>query len=209
MNNEATFKKGIKIEDGIINQDKWNKAKLKVLIVLKECYGGLNIADEDEEPKYSYSICKYINKWGATGHTYMPIGRWLKALGNCDGDIDDCIKAAAIIEIINISGENRTTSTERLREFFDEKRQKEVEKQVRKINPDVIIFGNTYWLFEEAYQTGHYGKDKEYVGKVEKESSPLNGKIIYNGYHPSCRYFRKEGEYNNPNKIAELIKKYL
>ncbi|MBR2376450.1 MAG: hypothetical protein IKA85_01560, partial [Clostridia bacterium] len=49
-------------------------------------------------------------------------------------------------------------------------------------------------------------KDNKYVGKINKKDSIFNGKVVYNGYHPSCVRQRKTGEYNNPEKIAELIK---
>lgn len=195
------------IEDGIIDKAEWDKAKIKVLIVLKESYGGLNIAKKGEPPNYSYSIPQYINHWGATGHTFKPVGRWLKALNNCNGnDIDKCIKASAIIDVINVYGENRHTSNARLKEFFNDERKKEIEKQIADINPDVIIFGNTYWLFKDAYGLEDLNKDNKYVGKINKKDSIFNGKVIYNGYHPSCKSQRKTGEYNNPEKIAELIK---
>lgn len=195
------------IEDGIIDKAEWDKAKIKVLIVLKESYGGLNIAETGETPDYSYSLPKYIKTWGATGHTFKPVGRWLKALNNCDSDdIDKCIKACAIIDIINVFGENSHTTKYRLKEFFNDKRKNEIESQIIEINPDVIIFGNTYWLFKDAYDLEDLNKDNKYVGKINKKDSIFNGKVVYNGYHPSCVRQRKTGEYNNPEKIAELIK---
>ena len=183
MDNVRNLKK---IEDGIIDKAEWDKAKIKVLIVLKESYGGLNTAKKSEEPHYSYSLPEYIKTWGATGHTFKPIGKWLKALNNCDSDdIDECIKASAIIEVINVYGENRHTSNARLKEFFNDERKKEIEKQIADINPDVIIFGNTYWIFKDAYNLEAFNKDNKYVGKINKEGSIFNGKVVYNGYHPS------------------------
>lgn len=193
-------KKLMKIEDGIINKEIWDKAKLKVLVLLKESYGTLG---------GTFSICSFLNKRGAYGQTHKPTGRIMYYLNNIEIDdqtgYGDCIKAGAIINCINYNNLERNTRTswEKLNAFCTEDRMQEIVNQIVEINPDVIICGGTYWYLKNRTKLGlpDLGLDEAYkiVG------SPLDGKVIYNAQHFS---YRKRGthRWEVDQMIAKRIK---
>ena len=199
------------ITSGIINKDLWEKANIKIMFVLKESYGGLWIKDENGEEKPSYSISAYINNKGAKGRTFKTLGQWANALNNYNSNnIDDCLKATAIINIIDVNRDKSSTSCKDLNNFFlTNDRYNEIMKQIKSINPQVIIFGNTYWLFKNIkdFNLPKLGRNVDYAGVIENTNTPLDGITVYNGYHPSYWGQKKYGGYNNPQTIAEIIKK--
>ena len=174
----------IVIQEGIINPDLWKQSKYKVLFILKESYGTLSVEGES-----TYSLPKHLNYNGAYGHTFTACNNFLVQLisdNNCYNK--ELIKSSAIINIIKTYGENTTTSWKELRKNY-ELNKKLLKEQIENIDPNIIVFGNTYYLFHEDYAelpSLEYNKTEI----VEDDNSIFNNKIVCNCYHPSiwCKY---------------------
>ena len=193
----------VKILDGIIDKRKWSDANLKVLFLLKETYGNLG---------GFYDVRKYINQYGACGHTYKPCGRILKYLNSGldnNNEYNFYLQSATVINCINNYGHNRHTSDERLWELYNESRNATVIARIKCIKPDIIICGNTYKFFSYLNsQLKLPNIDKLTAYKITKTNSLFDGIIISNSVHPS--YHMKGMTIDERDKIiADNIAKLL
>ena len=206
------------ILDGITNPEFYDAAPIKILFVLKEAYnksesqsngpgeGGWNHIEEikgenvdiNQNPTYqrisiisscllrNFSLSKYKNK---------------------NFSWEDALKDFNSIAWINVgkfpAPGISTTSDPRLCKAYDYWKPVLL-KEIEIINPDVIIFGNTFKVFEKDLL-----KDLTLLGNKGRSRALKDeeGRLLIDTYHPAVRSCTiSEEEYIN--SIRALVKKF-
>lgn len=208
-----------KYEDGIMDISSFSSAPIKILWILKETHGKFN-------PKEWWGDQKYLqwknirpfdrepdkngkSKAGTKKSTWEPVAKISYQIlnGKKTNDEFELAKALKQISIINLrktSGKEHTT-----KEFYDDIKKTENRliflEQIRKIDPDIIICGNTLNLIhndEIAYRKG----DRHCLSKKKMKNNScfcFKNKLFINPYHPSYVMNKDEyvdivvGAYNN------------
>ena len=201
-------------EDGIMDITSFSSAPIKILWILKETHGKFN-------PKEWWGDQKYLqwknikpfdrepdkngkSKAGTKKSTWEPVAKISYQIlnGKKTNDEFELAKALKQISIINLrktSGKEHTT-----KEFYDDIKKTENRliflEQIRKIDPDIIICGNTLNLIHDdeiAYREGkrfylsEFSKNEELM--KENSSFCFKNKLFINPYHPS--YVMNKDEY--------------
>lgn len=174
--------------DGIINVEKYLKTHPKILWILKEVNhdGSLedwNMAEILQDIKADYGIEKGFEK------TFAPIvhlsygiinkKNWNEVPYHYDEpSIIDILSRIAYINVKKTSGSSTTHYTS-LEKAYEENKTL-LFKQINEINPDIIIYGGTSYLFESD---------------IEIQISNRNIKHI-SAYHPAQRSITHEEYFN-------------
>lgn len=203
-----------KYEDGIMDISSFSSAPIKILWILKETHGKFNPKEWWGDQKYlQWKNIKPFDrepdknnkrKAGTKKSTWEPVAKISYQIlnGKKTNDEFELAKALKQISIINLrktSGKEHTT-----KEFYDDIKKTENRlvflEQIRQINPDVIICGNTLNLIHDdeiAYRKGkrfyfsEFSKNEELMKK--NSSFCFKNKLFINPYHPS--YVMNEDEY--------------
>lgn len=191
--NKSQFKGEI-VYDGIVNLENYLASPIKILWILKE----VNSSDSDWDLRDALSDLKNENRGGLkTGwaNTFTPIVyttygilenvSWSN-MGNYyeNQEMIDVLKNIAYINIKKVPGTS-VSNWQEIRDYYIENKQA-IHNQIKLINPDVIIFGNTLEFFDEDFY--------ELFDKFEenKENNSLhiysneNNLLLY-AYHPNNR----------------------
>lgn len=207
------------IADGIVNESKFGKypgSKLRILWILKE----VNAKD----PTESWDLTEFLRfrkekddglfnyvRWKTTYGLVVKVG-WglLNRLSKFELIPKDLKKAAEILDyvaVININkkpGSKRATWSRIKKSFLDLENQKFLVKQIETINPNIIIGGNTLWLF---YKNNIILKKSDFDGK--KWGHFRNGILWIDAYHPNQTKIKHKQYYEEIWKMYVRHKKNL
>ncbi len=181
------------IIDGKINDTEYNNSSCKILWILKEA----NISAEDKEKEID--VCEgFRNDWHkknalsvptfrkmiyATYGILNPTVEW-ENIPYANQEAYEVVKQIAYINVKKTAG-GSTIHFSSLEKAYDENKV-DLFIQINEINPDIIIYGGTYYLFEN---------DNDIMLKNQ------NIKHI-SAYHPSQRSITHENYYN---KVYEQV----
>lgn len=185
------------VEDGVVDYTEYDKQKLKILFILKEAH-----TSSEEKKKEKSSLIVDI-KNGVVRNFWNRLAEWSVGLLNQDEskiiNFDLItqeqknmeIRKTAIINLKKSDGDTKT-DMERYVEYFytqdnlvNEEYVYYLMKQIELINPDVIICGGTFNIFNKLF--------KERIEKIKDVRrgyyfwKRLNDKkaIVIDYYHPS------------------------
>lgn len=175
------------IPDGIINDEYWNKSKVKILFLLKEAYTKKTKTNQTAWDLRTH-INKKINQKKVSDRTFKPIAQWAYGIEkvyfdnevapykeSCE-EMYDALSSSAIVNLKKSNGIK--SSNKRDLEGYVEKDWDLLSLQINEINPQLVICGNTWSLIN--------GKLIE--KKKISDSAYLSNGIIYIDYwHPSNR----------------------
>ena len=175
------------IKDGIVDYETFFKQTLKILWVLKEAN---SYKDKDDLRKYIQdpTIYKY---WKAS---YLSVLQVSCGLLNNINDFDslkddmDVFKKIALININKLGGGSRTDWKEFMLTYHLFKDL--ITQQMKLINPDVVIFGNVFWLMSAEMKNFHINdneteyKKHEYRYKDKIVAHSNSQRMFIETYHP-------------------------
>lgn len=173
------------ISDGIIDNKKWVSAKRKVLILLKEAY------DNSENPQ-GFDLCQLIREdWrGARYKIWWLIAKWCYGIQQFEGRIPDLSAAEFTDErtsdallhaaVVNIkkSGGKKSSSDDEIKDFA-KKDGLFIYEQIEKINPEIMICGNTWSSVKHLWPEPSRVYDLVYY---------TGGRHIVDFWHPSNKW---------------------
>lgn len=177
--------KNVFIPDGIVSEEHWNKSDIKILFVLKEAYS--------KDKKWN-NLLGYINDGAENHKMWKRISEWCYGIFNTTTDkippYDeacnhmDILKSIAVLNIKKSAGKESSNGDE-IREYalFD---REEIKEEIRLINPDIIVCGGTFSVFDEIYDGLYTEKNKLWYYYSEKLCD--NNVLIIDYYHPSNHY---------------------
>src|SRR6266850_2209730 len=192
------------VRDGIIDVDRFARAKYKILWILKEPYG---------DGRFSYPA--YIHDFrfgqgyptsGSMWHkiTYTNYGilnkfmQWseIPAL-KVDENVFNTLKACAIINLKKLPGGIISYYGE-IKEAY-EKSKGIINEQINLISPDIIICGGTFgFISSDLGIKNPFGSEADF-------GFLMRNKLIVNAYHPSY-YFKRQEKYCN--EIIALCREF-
>lgn len=174
------------IQDGVINLDKYFNSKIRIMWVMKDANSS---DDSDWDQRHAISDLKEdygIKKdWEKTFQhiVYTTFGilnnkRWDEIPFIKDNvDIVEILKSIAYINIKKIPGGSTVTDST-LQMYYNKDKEILIE-QLNKLEPEIIIFGNTLKYFKSDLN----------LDKINKlniiEYSIHNDKLYINGNHPN------------------------
>lgn len=186
------------IKDGIVNKEKWDKASVKVLFLLKESYGTL---------QGTYSLTEWYNNNNPYGQTGQGCVRLLKAILDTTDLIpdDEILRYAAFVNLNNEYNTDKITPWKKLQSIFNKEKYKVVLDKIREIKPEVIFCGNTYWLLRQknnALPTMSKGQ----ALLINNTNTVFDGIVMVNGYHPMYKNdYTKPDSPTNACTISERV----
>lgn len=208
-NYSKTDSNGRTYEDGIMNNDLFCLEKVKILWILRETDGNFN-------PKEWWGRKKYLNnnlnpfdsenKKGSKRHTWEYVARITFQIlngfeSNDDSELAASLERIAIINLKKTPGEEKINS-EYYEYLRDENNRKIFIEQIQKINPDIIICGNTlnHIKTSEINYRGDINKTKYKLSKLSTDRKGMkknsyycfSNKVFINPYHPSYVMDKKE-----------------
>jgi len=179
------------VTDGIVDVEQYNKAKYKILWVLKEA----------NAPKGKWDLREFIkndllryNNWRRTYKLiiYTTWGilnnfpEWKKQSRAWEEDKVKLLQQIAIINLKKIPGKSRSSDKE-IQEEFD-KNKNIIFSQIDTFEPDIIIFGGTAKYLNAS--------DRDRIKKIKNC-------VVVSAYHPNARKSHKEYYKDVLDKIKE------
>lgn len=196
-------------EDGIMNNDLFSSEKIKILWILRETHRNFNVKNWWGRKEY---LIKNLNPFdsekekGSKIYTWKPVARISYQILNGYESNDD-YELAASLEHIAIINLKKTPGGKKVnKEYYaylkDENNRKIFIEQIKKINPDVIICGNTLNQIKtsEINFRGDTEKIKQELSKHSTNEKYMkknsyfcySNKVFINPYHPSYVMDRDE-----------------
>lgn len=186
-------------EDGIMNNSLFCSEKIKLLWILRETNGNFNPKNwwgRKEYENEKLNSFDGVKKKGSLRHTWESVARISFQILN-SFESDDDYELAACLERIAIINLKKTPGKEKTNKEYDEYLSKECNreifvKQLKRINPDIIICGNT--LNNIKSSEINYRKGKRIVLNTFSDNSKFmkrnscfcfSNKLFINPYHPS------------------------
>lgn len=185
-----------KIKDGIVDQNKFNSSRYKILWVLKEG----NISEEDKGK--DMDLCDALqNDWHKANASAIPTFRKMiyATYGILNPDVEwpipqaneeayEAIKHIAYININKYPGGSSSEDVSIEQAYNDNK--EELLKQIADINPNIIIFGNTLQYFSvkdlESIGWNISMSQKKYVGETNTAYYTVSpDRLCIHAYHPA------------------------
>lgn len=177
------------VEDGVVCQESWRKAKRKVLFLLKEPngyegeHGPLN-----ELLRNAATTNPGSAMWDRP--TFHNIGRWIYGLVNYSLDVpsyQDANKAykTAVLECayINIKKSSGGARATKQVAMHAAKYAVFLRRQVDLLAPDIVVCGGTYSILKEHV----YPRMSKVCRRIHKDGD----RIFINAFHPGCRAKRE------------------
>lgn len=182
---EKEYHKGKEfIEDGIIDFPRWQKAKRKVMFLLKEAYGGAGdlcqiIRDDWKGPKYKvwWSASYWLYAINKVQSCHIPV------FPKKGEEVEECVEmllSSAIVNLKKSDGKSYSKPDE-LKEYTLEDLSL-LREQIELISPDLIVVGNTFEYLEILFPDSI--KPVGASGLVWQEKD----KKIINYWHPANQY---------------------
>jgi hypothetical protein len=182
--------------DGIVNNEFYQESKIKILWILREVNHEGDISDWDLTKIIQQIIIKTGIEPGWE-KTFGPIVYATYGILNNKlwdeipyyydkPEIVNVLKEIAYINVKKTAGISKTNFKELDSAFNDGK--ESLFKEINNINPEVIIYGGTFYLFEKEIENRIINKNTKHI----------------NAYHPSQRSIKQEKYCNQI--IEEAIK---
>jgi hypothetical protein len=193
------------VKDGIINEELWNKAKKKVLFVLKEPNKYPN--------KYKGDFRKFVDSG-----PWRVVGYWAYGLQNTDDNTIPSLLEAKVNEnwktaccssaMMNLkkSPGGATANMEDLMQAA-KKDSKLIFKEIEIIRPDIVICGSTFKVCNEIRKLIMPFKDFQPIGP-DKRCFSFQNAIWIDFYHPSAPFWH-EKRYNDLMRFYQNCLKEL
>lgn len=183
------------VEDGIIDEDKYDNADFKILFVLRDPH------DEKGNEESLLSIFESADKYKGNGQTWNNTVRWAYALLEKDACYDNVknigfehvekyMQQTAVMNLKKASGGSRAEYIEN----FTKSQSEFISKEIEIISPDIIVTCEEELLSNhilEVDKSNSYSRNKgafyTCTASLKASSNKKEFKII-NLYHPSARY---------------------
>jgi hypothetical protein len=196
------------ISDGVMQPDEYFSKEIRLAWVLKEAY------DEEDGTGGEWSYFDLYDKVGfdlSKHKTFKPIiqtsysihNGFIKYenIGEIDFEMKQIIKSVAIINTQKLPAKNHSTTNDRdlhqsINKYYDL-----LEAQLELINPNVIIFGNTFKYYKDLLKIEDSEIVKGNVWHVSKE-----GKLYISAYHPVQTQTSKKDYVNDIVSVVEKWK---
>jgi len=197
------------VEDGAMNESKWEKADLKILFLLKEAHNATNW-----NQKHPHNLCERIkDKWDQKGYEmWFHLAQWAYGLRKLrqEGDVspypvkdnhkytEDWVSVEKELEdsflscaVVNIkkSGGTSTSTKKDLLPYVIEDWEAFIWPQIQDLNPDVIVCGGTWEGLIQKHLKSKWSKEYEWVYKH-------NDKYFIDFWHPASRHSNKLNYYS-------------
>jgi hypothetical protein len=184
------FENGIKpFYDGIINEEMYNQAKVKILWVCKEPYdkrndsGDFSLRDEINSDPTGYFKIKIMRRIALASYCVLNDSNYEQALN--DDNVALALKSIAYINLNKLPALTNSSGRERYFSQVYSKCKLVLLKQIESYKPDIIIFGNTcYHFIEDLGIVLSSGKNLEYQ---YKSIFYHNNQLLIDSCHPSFR----------------------
>jgi uncharacterized protein YfkK (UPF0435 family) len=195
------------ISDGVMQADEYFSKEIRLAWVIKEAYeekdgtgGGWSYFDLYDKANFditNHSLFRKIIKTSYSIHNDFIKG---ENMDEIDFEMKQIIKKVAIINTQKLPAKNYSrTNGKDLKESIN-KYSDLLERQLKLINPNVIIFGGTFQYYKDLLKF----EDSEIVkGNVKYISK--GDKLYIDAYHPSYWQISEE-EY--VNYIASVVEKW-
>ena len=210
------------IPDGIVNFEKWNKSKIKILFFLKEANVDIKNADSIDFDERDYLL--NYNKKEQYKKTHSPTvdvmiqwiyaiecclysdKKWKEVLKECKKEQlqDEMLEQIAIVNAKKIPG-GGTVNWSDFDLYMNEKVNIEfLFKQLNLYNPNIVICGKTAWILEK------YGPE-DFSSEKWKETFHGIRYLRYNGcffvdyVHPNVRAPKNMVFYSLIDAIKEIL----
>ena len=205
-NKIQTKTKRVFVKDGIVDLNKYLNVPIKILWILKEA----NSPEDDlDDMRCCLSTLRDGNGihsgWGSTFKpiTYCVYGifnnqDWEEIPDvNGNPEVLECLKDIAYINIKKIAGGSKANPA-LVKQFYSEYKSL-IHEQIKIIDPDVIIFGTSFIVFDsiDMSKFENFG-DKVYEDKqkIHLHEYQFGNKLILATYHPNNRTISQK-EYCN------------
>lgn len=169
------------IADGIVDKNKYNNAKYRVLFLLKESWWKHQEADANFWYSMDYSICNLIqDEKQVRKHwqTYDNLARWTALILNNKAQIEkynpeqrvDLLSNIAFLNCKKTLGDTSSNDLAVTRDAVDHA--EKLKRQIEKCNPDIIICCGTFEALEvvENYDKFRHINNEE-IWRVIKETN--------------------------------------
>jgi len=162
--------------DGILIEEEWNIADIKIAFILKEPNDGFyDIRGKSHGPKGNSKVFwRNLRIW-----RYVILSRMKGSTPCLKEALTEKEKPLSDIAYINIKKkhENRSVSNNADIQRYADRDWELLEKQIKNVSPDVIIFCGTF----------DFLKDKMNLTKISDRIYKEKDCIAINFFHPSCR----------------------
>lgn len=200
---EDKLNKCVFVSDGIFDYEQWNTQNLRILFILKEAY---DKTEKNKDGLYAWDepdwLMRRLNDGEKNlGVTWRRIYQWTKAISDMYdkkdasfeaveriGNAKDIFKRIAVINVKKTNGESM--SNNRVLKKHAKRHSEELLKQIKMINPTIIVCGYTCWLLDIAL--GKQGKRivrKKRNCELWYKTKELTGRevTVIDFWHPACR----------------------
>jgi hypothetical protein len=172
------------IEDGIIDLNRWEATNRKVLVLLKEAYGGYGdlcswIRDEWKGPKYKL--------WWTASYWLYALqklsGKNIPPFPKEKGQFDECVDFLLSSAVVNIKkSKGETTSSAKDLEKYVMEDHDLLWEQIELIDPTIILCGYTFDQFRLIWRDNVLPVGKtDFIFRAGKY-------LVINWWHPANRY---------------------
>ena len=188
--------KNVFVLDGIIDPETWERQPTKILFVLKEAY---DKTDKKENGLYVWDEPEWLAEQIRTksvrmGKTWRRVYQWTHAILKWNAEMstprwdEDTFGKIAVINVKKTNGESSSVDGELL--THAKRHSDRLIRQIRLINPDVIVYGYTCWLVDAALSMS---KNETIRGRkndllwYKTESFTDKEITVIDFWHPACR----------------------
>lgn len=189
------------IEDGIVNPDIWHQQENRILFFLKEAYGAsefsLTKALNENTPFYTTwkPTAVLINTLLETTPSYIPTFQDLEKYK----EDKDVLKKIAVVNIKKVYG--TSSSKEDNLEIYLKQDFNELQKQIKFINPTIIVCGGTKKLLDKH---NFWAGFEEVIG-TDQMVYTNQKTVLIDFWHPSYRVSHLMMHYT----LGNIYQKYL
>ena len=184
------------ITDGVVNVDRYLASSPKILWILKEPWEDL----KEGEGGGDWSLTKYLNEDGKIGNkgswarmayvTYSIFNNYpnysdIRYVTD-DPKVGASLKNVAYINVKKFPGKSFSVPAE-IESYYDKYRSL-LKKQITTIHPDVLIFGNIFYLFRDDLGLN----SEELKSEGSAEFCKKDGRLYINAYHPGYWRFSEK-----------------
>lgn len=179
------------ITDGIMNKEKWEKSNVKILFLLKEAY------DSDPDKIKGWDLPSLISKKGISAKMWKSMSQWAYGLNKIHetgviqpfvekgSELANYLFSSAVVNIKKSSGKSNS-NTKNLASYLESDWDL-IEKQIHKIDPDIVVCGNTWNLIN---------KKLDNIERISDMIYKADGNRVYiDVYHPANQYSYKLNYY--------------
>jgi len=199
--------------DGAVNIDEYLDSKIKILWLLKEPYdeengiGGGHTLGDLIKKDVAYDFVKKYPTWQVM--TYVSYGIlndfWMWDDMNflrIEPTMTNALLKIAMVNVQKLPSLNQSkTNFNDITEAF-EKHGDLLKKQIDLLNPDILIAGNTMWIYKDMF--GLIEENKKTKGCIDYWEK--DGKLFIDAYHPSQKTETRE---NYCNDIISTVQKWF